>query len=96
MKRPNRREKRTGFSMSDREIPKARHCHHGFIPAEEYVRHLPLTASMADLGAAHILESKRLVRSIADMLGVKMLGRMNSLLRQRQTMPAIAEEPCTS
>jgi len=98
MKRPNRRVKRTGFSMSDREIPKTRHCHHGFIPAEEYVRHLPLSASMANLAAAHILDSKRPVRSIADMLGVQMLGRdrMNPLLRQRQTMTAIAEESCTS
>ena len=64
----------------------------GFIPAEQYVRDLPLKASFADLCAAHILDSKRPVRAIVDMLGAQGVSRdgVNPLLRQRQTMKAVA------
>ena len=78
--------------MSDRTVPnEARTRHHGFVPAEQFVRQMPLTASLADFGVRHAEESKRPVRCIADMLGVTAVGRnrLNPLLRKRQTMEAI-------
>ena len=90
--------------MSDREAPKPqRHCHHGFIPAEIYIRERPLCVNLADAFAWHAAaESKRPARCIAEMLGAylgpkersnKLLNRMN--LKRRQTMDAIPESKDT-
>jgi hypothetical protein len=85
-----------GYQMSDREPErKERRCQHGFVTAEQYVREQPLTASMADMGVAHTFDSKRPVRSIADMIGAHQVNKtsrnklLNPNLRKRQTMESI-------
>ena len=83
-----------GYLMSDCEPPKhGRHCQHGFVPAEQYVREMALTVNLADAAAWHVAaESKRPARCIVQMIGAYQSpkDRVNPLLRKRQNMQAIS------
>lgn len=60
--------------MEDRETVKV-HRKHDFVPAEQYLREKPLCASLMDTATFHVLESKRLTRSMADFTAGYYSGR---------------------
>lgn len=43
-------------------------CKYGFIPAEQYVRQLPLHESVLSLSTYHAINSRRVIRSMADLV----------------------------
>jgi len=55
--------------MSDREAPKhERKCAHGFIPLEQYVREMPLTAPLLEVATVQVLGSKRVTRAMSNLV----------------------------
>jgi hypothetical protein len=97
MKRPNRHVKNPGYRMDDREPPKRhRHCQHGFVPAEQYVREQPLTHSLHMLSIQHSLDCRDWRRQYSleeTMIAILTLNKLRPKpnLKTRQEMEAITQ-----
>ena len=95
MKRPNRRVKKPGFRMDEREPSKhTRVCQTGFVPAEQYVREQILKEPLQILAIQHCLDTPDWRRQHAfdeTMIALLTLNknRPKPMLKTRQTMDVV-------